>query len=934
MEKFLITRNNTELGTAGVFSHDSAQFVTIDNRDQGEFWYNYCKALALDKAPTLTEVFVSSDTSLVITIKFEYDTHIFHKYTKTRGTREIQSSIIKCMNGISRKVNGLIDNTFDTKGDEKAFITCLMEQDGKFSEHNDIVSISYQLRYPYLRYSREYASSMKKLIASTAEFYQDDTEDNDSEPESSSDSSSTSDDDSSDDEGGSTVGVSPLPKWRITSDVPVTHDLLYGSSSSFYVKPMKLISCYQNMTSNLLDLDNLFVFKSFKHASSIQKYMDSKDIEMPSNVDFWLPLFFSEQYKKKIPTFKLVKGKPLKRQHVKKVTIETPFNDDKEIEMYTKRMLSMCNSTRMENPTMWENVGRGIWSVNKGAKGLSMWTWITDIYRDLTGKTADEKCRCKWFNFQKHQTTHKTIEWYASKDQASRYNKFQKLHVEALILKASLNPSRTGNTAKAFEAFRPFSYGFFDETWYEFIDHGWSELSSKGVTIKTVINNEFSAKIQDMIDVVREKKMNPDTTVAESAEFDVTIKHLETMCTNALNSAGKSTLLGELKSNYYNKFLNNNYFNTSKFVTRTGNGVIDGSTDKIILRDGQPEDYQTKCAVTFDPDKYTWESEEIIYVLDYVKKVFPNKEDETFFWNLMCSLLIVGNTHKLFPILTGRGNSGKSTLVNLIRTIFHDYVVTLPPELVSSSSGDPNGATPALAIAIGSRLALAQELQKDRELNTAVIKELTGGDLNYVRELYQKGSQCISVAASYTLAVTCNDVPTGDTDDMAYWNRAKVLGFDSLWVPKEEAPDTEEQQIKQRRFPMDEHFTDKLRGMAPKMMWIIFHKYDEYRKLDNILTNRVKNATNKVKNESNLTAQFLAAKVEFHKDDQGRWDQTCQVSVSALATSFGIWKKNETGCKNKTVVKAKFRAELELISGQKSMRVGHAYMMYGMSLET
>ena len=106
--------------------------------------------------------------------------------------------------------------------------------------------------------------------------------------------------------------------------------------------------------------------------------------------------------------------------------------------------------------------------------------------------------------------------------------------------------------------------------------------------------------------------------------------------------------------------------------------------------------------------------------MDYVKKVFPNKDDETFFWNLMCSFLIVGNTHKIFPIFTGRGNSGKSTLINLIRTVFRDYGVTIPPELVSSSSGDPNGATPAIAVATGSCLALAQEVPTDPELNTSV----------------------------------------------------------------------------------------------------------------------------------------------------------------------------------------------------------------------
>lgn len=927
MEKFLIARNSTELGTAGVFSHESAQFVTIDDRDRGEFWYNYCKSLALDMAPTLTEVFTTIDTSLVITVKFEYDSHVFNKYSDRRGTREIKQKVSDTIALISRKISGLVDITFDVKGSEKPFITCLLEQEGSFTEVDGIVSTVYQLRYPYLRYLRKFTYDMNEtvsVVVSNCLYNDEDTSESSSEIYPTDDSSGEDEDEDKD-----ISQMIPLPVCTLTSIVSTTHDLMYGSSSSFYKKPLKLIGCYlNNLSSTDIGINAIFNFETHKYAKLITKYMESKSIDKVVEPEFWLPLLFSEHYMKKISTLKLTKGKPLKGRHVENVSIDTVFNDDTGAELHTKKMLSMCGHDRIHNPSMWDIIGRGIWSINKGAKGLSIWSWITRIH--LQTGDADEKCKNKWFTFQKSQTTHKTIEWYASKDQPSRYNKFTKLYVEGLITKASLNPARTGNTAKAFEAFRPFSYGFFDDTWYEFVDHGWSELSSKGVVIRTVINDEFSSKIQEMINKTKVKKAHAEST-EDAAECDVTIKHLETMCTNALNCGGKSTLVNELKSNYYNKFLNNNYFNTSKFITRTGSGVIDGSTDKVILRDGNPEDYQTKCAVSFDPDQFTWESDEIIYVMDYIKKVFPNKDDETFFWNLMCSFLIVGNTHKIFPIFTGRGNSGKSTLINLIRTVFRDYVVTIPPELVSSSSGDPNGATPALAVATGSRMALAQEVPKDREINTAVVKELTGGDVGYVRELYQKGSQCISVAASFTLTVTCNDVP-GAEDDMAYWNRAKILGFDTLWVPKDEAPETEEEQIRLRTFPMDEHFTDKLKGMAPKMLWIIFHKFDEYRKLDNILTDKVKNATKKVKSQSNLTAQFLLAKVELHKDDDGRWDQTCQVNVTALVKAFGYWKKNEAGCKNKQVDPIKFREEIELITGQKYTKIGHTNVMYGFTL--
>jgi putative DNA primase/helicase len=85
--------------------------------------------------------------------------------------------------------------------------------------------------------------------------------------------------------------------------------------------------------------------------------------------------------------------------------------------------------------------------------------------------------------------------------------------------------------------------------------------------------------------------------------------------------------------------------------------------------------------------------------------------------------------YECFFVLYGQSSrNGKTTLTESVGTVLGDYCVTAQPQTFSRRNSDGSSASPDTARLKGARLINVSEPEKEMTLNSALIKQLTGGD--------------------------------------------------------------------------------------------------------------------------------------------------------------------------------------------------------------
>jgi putative DNA primase/helicase len=127
---------------------------------------------------------------------------------------------------------------------------------------------------------------------------------------------------------------------------------------------------------------------------------------------------------------------------------------------------------------------------------------------------------------------------------------------------------------------------------------------------------------------------------------------------------------------------------------------------------------------------------------------------------------------QLFPIVFGPTGTGKSTFINTVAAAFGEYAISAEPDLIMSRrDAHPTGQADLLGI----RLAFVSESREGRQLDSALMKRLTGSDRIRARRMKQ---DFMEFAPSHLLALITNHLPVMPTgDDPAVWRRVRVVPF-------------------------------------------------------------------------------------------------------------------------------------------------------------
>jgi len=295
-------------------------------------------------------------------------------------------------------------------------------------------------------------------------------------------------------------------------------------------------------------------------------------------------------------------------------------------------------------------------------------------------------------------------------------------------------------------------------------------------------------------------------------------------------------------------------FDADPWLFNVANGTLDLRTG--TLRAPDPKDWITKLSpVAYDPHATCprW--------LAHLEKVVPSAAVRDYLQRLAGYWLTGVIREHVLPIQWGDGGNGKGVTFNTLLYIWGDYGAAVPAELLLAR-GDHDEHPTERAQLLGLRLAVASETERNRRMNEALVKQLTGGDPLKARFMRQDYFQFLP---THKLALLTNYKPVVSGTDRGIWRRLRLMP----WLVN--IPEAEQ----------DTKLEQRLRDESPGILaWAVRGCLAWQR--DGLCTpDEVLEATQRFRDDSNVIGRFLAERCIRASD--------ARVGATQLYTAFKAW---------------------------------------------
>ena len=241
----------------------------------------------------------------------------------------------------------------------------------------------------------------------------------------------------------------------------------------------------------------------------------------------------------------------------------------------------------------------------------------------------------------------------------------------------------------------------------------------------------------------------------------------------------------------------------------------------------------------------------------------------------------VGNTYKKVYFWTGEGDNGKSITQTFFEKMLGELAIKFNTQYFTGKKASNGAANPELSRAAPPvRHATMEEPDADEQLNIGELKKLSGGDSYWARDLFETGKNTKEVFPMFSLTFICNKLPKLRHSDKATWNRIRVIPFESTFVDStQHCPETLEEQLVQKRFPMDKTFASKIPSLVEPFAWYLL----EWRKNVKIIhePEKVKHATLMYQKQNDIFRQFISEILQE--------SESSVISITIIYSEFKEW---------------------------------------------
>ena len=650
--------------------------------------------------------------------------------------------------------------------------------------------------------------------------------------------------------------------------------LLYGSGKGdnrFY----KIHSIYDG-NMELVDIENM-----------VKRYFED-DLSPPpvprggKQNKWYIPKILSispidrDVYSLSPNAYSKIKYKGNMKKYLPKNCDPQDFVDIEEIDRDTKlaaELIPLISEERSEDWLTWTTVGIYLFNITRGSeRGFQLWYMFSQSAKTARIATENE-CRHIWSGFYNSGITIRALENMVAVDNKEEYTKYQKRNSHRHII--HVRTINNYDVAMTLYALFPDEFVYTREkTWFVFKNHSWC-IAPEGMFVRKLLSTTLSDNHKALSTKIKEILKIPGLSQDKQETLTLALDNVAKILNALKTTSYKNNIMKELAEIYYDPhFLQK--LDADPDLICFDNGVFDLRDD--VFRDGRPSDYTSKTTC-YDYMTFDVKSKRILEVLAYIEQVFPDREVREYALNYMSDLVRGFNFNKVFSIWTGNGDNSKSVLINLLEKVFGAYFVKLPTSLVTGKRTQSSAAAPELNRTKGVRFCVLQEPSKNDNLNAGIVKELTGNDSFYCRGLFSDGGD---ITPLFKLAMACNDLPDCSNSDDAYWNRIRVIPFESTF--SNNAPKDVKSQIKTKTYPKDPNFSAKLNNMVQPLAYILVNRYCKMKNKKYFEPYKVTCATDIYKRKNNVALLFVNEKVVD--------DEENTISIFDMYTEFKEWHKD------------------------------------------
>lgn len=495
------------------------------------------------------------------------------------------------------------------------------------------------------------------------------------------------------------------------------------------------------------------------------------------------------------------------------------IGNDGSTESSTKiveELLGLLSFERCRDRNEWIRVGWILFNTLEGSEeGYQHWT----SFSKQCGEKFDEGvCRYEWSRMERKDLGLASLKYMAKQDNPKGYEGIMTTYMQPLIDRClKLNGAHNDLAMILYQRYdSEFKCGStIHRSWYQFRDHIWCKTED-GVTLRKKISSEIVDDYEGIARQYLQKHLSAEDE-DESKSFKKKMNNALKMVEKLKQSPYKTNVMKEAAEVFYDAdFLKK--LDANPYLIGFHNGIYDLKSHEF--REGCPNDYiSLKMSISYRAD-FTMSSPEVLQVLDYFEKIFPDNDVRNYFLDISSDVFIGGNFNKIVQVWTGEGDNGKSITQSIFEQMLGPYAIKLPTALIIGKRTQSSAACPELVRAgNGCRMAVLQEPDQKDVINIGILKELSGNDTFFARGLFKEGSE---ITPLFKLVLICNELPNLHNSDRATWNRIRVIPFEATF--SDEAPATHEEQLRDKIFPKDAQFKDKIPGMTEALAWYLLER--------------------------------------------------------------------------------------------------------------
>jgi len=320
------------------------------------------------------------------------------------------------------------------------------------------------------------------------------------------------------------------------------------------------------------------------------------------------------------------------------------------------------------------------------------------------------------------------------------------------------------------------------------------------------------------------------------------------------DSGYKNNIMREACEVFYNRNFEQK-LGMNPFIIGFKNGVYDLKLD--IFRAGRPEDYVNK-QMPINYINFSKTDKRVLAIDDYLEKVFPDSSIRTYFLDTMSDIFEGGNPQKTISFWTGEGDNAKSVTQSFFEKMLGPYAVKISTTLVTGKKTSIGQASPELARTGGGvRYCVIEEPDTDERLNIGILKSLSGNDSFWARDLFATGKNTKEILPLFKICFICNGLPPPRNADKAFWNRVKVIPFESTFVKSgDDCPQDPAEQLLQKRFPRDPNFDKKIPELLEPFAWKLLDHRKSIKGKGRVEPEKVRMATELYRRQNDNYRQF------------------------------------------------------------------------------